>query len=226
MSDRRHWGSSTTRCASSPAAALRAALEQQNLDTRDAERPPLDHRFVTVDPGSGRECTVEVFADGGRLEGCVILDIGTVLHPDDLAADKGLALWGRARPRDFFDVHALLHHYEPGRLLDLAALKDRGFTRATFLDALSAIARLTPDDWTEDGIDATAVDQLRSTGPGFAVKGQGSSKGGVELVLVIRRRRRAAVAARPAGRRPARRSRTGTCRSRARTAHRHPPSSL
>lgn len=56
-----------------------------------------------------------------------------------------------------------MHRYEPDRLLDLAALKDRGFTRATFLDALNAIARLTPDDWAEDGIDATAVDQLRST---------------------------------------------------------------
>lgn len=143
------------------AASLRAALEQQNLTTRDAERPPHDHRFVTVDPISGRECTVEVFADGGRLKGCVSLDIGPVLHPDDLAADKVLALWGRARPRDFFDVHALLRRYAPDRLLDLAALKDRGFTRATFLDALNAIARLTPDDWAEDGIDAMAVDQLR-----------------------------------------------------------------
>jgi hypothetical protein len=87
--------------------------------TRDTERPPLDHRFVTVDPASGRECTVKVFADGGRLKGCVSLD--------------------------------------------LAALKDRGFTRATFLDALNAIARLTSDDWAEDGIDAAVIDQLRST---------------------------------------------------------------
>ncbi|MCA1675978.1 MAG: hypothetical protein LC799_28655 [Actinobacteria bacterium] len=60
------------------AASLRAALAQQNLDTRDAERPPLDHRFVAVDPASARECTVEVFADGGRLKGCVSLDIGPV----------------------------------------------------------------------------------------------------------------------------------------------------
>lgn len=35
------------------AASLRAALAQQNLDTRDAERPPLDHRFVAVDPPAG-----------------------------------------------------------------------------------------------------------------------------------------------------------------------------
>lgn len=53
------------------------------------------------------ECTVEVFADGGRLHDRVTLDLGPVLHRDNLAADKMLALWGRARPRDFFDVAAL-----------------------------------------------------------------------------------------------------------------------
>ncbi|MDQ3150525.1 MAG: nucleotidyl transferase AbiEii/AbiGii toxin family protein [Actinomycetota bacterium] len=88
--------------------ALRRALEAQQLTTRDTERPPLDHRFVTVDPNTGAECIVEVFADGGRLRGLVALDIGPVLHPDDLAADKVLALWDRARPRDYFDVDALL----------------------------------------------------------------------------------------------------------------------
>lgn len=46
------------------AAALREELHQQGLTTRDAQRPPADHRFVTLDPTSGAECTVEVFPDG------------------------------------------------------------------------------------------------------------------------------------------------------------------
>ncbi|MGB6163210.1 MAG: hypothetical protein WBF75_11690 [Pseudonocardiaceae bacterium] len=29
---------------------------------RDTERPPLDHRFVAVEPTTGAQCTVEVFA--------------------------------------------------------------------------------------------------------------------------------------------------------------------
>jgi hypothetical protein len=92
-------------------AALRHALEEQHLVTHDSERPPLDHRFIAIDPATGAECTVEVFADGGRLRDRVTLDLGPVLHPDDLAADKVLALWGRARPRDFFDVAALIDRY-------------------------------------------------------------------------------------------------------------------
>jgi len=46
-------------------AALREALHRQGLIIGDTERPPADHRFVTVDPASGAECTVEVFPDGG-----------------------------------------------------------------------------------------------------------------------------------------------------------------
>src|SRR6266545_2953199 len=101
--------------AVSVVVALRRAFGAQELLTRDADRPPHDHRFVVIDPADGSECTVEVFADGGRLRGRVVLDVGPVLHPDDLAADKVLALWGRARPRDFVDVAALLDRYEPGR---------------------------------------------------------------------------------------------------------------
>jgi hypothetical protein len=143
------------------AAGLRQALEEQGLETRDAERPPFDHQFVVFDPASGAECTVEVLPDGGRLRPRVRLDVGLVLHPDDLAADKVLALWGRARPRDFLDVAALLDRYGPDRLLELAPSKDTGFTQETFLVALRAIARLSPADWAEDGISEQDAQRLR-----------------------------------------------------------------
>lgn len=142
-------------------AALRQELEEQGLVTHNTERPPLDHRFVAVDSTTGAECTVEVFADGGRLYDRVTLDIGPVLHPDDLAADKMLALWGRARPRDFFDVAALIDCYGHDRLLELAGAKDSGFTLETFIDALRAIARLSSADWAEDGINSDDAQRLR-----------------------------------------------------------------
>ncbi|HEY0694941.1 MAG TPA: nucleotidyl transferase AbiEii/AbiGii toxin family protein [Kribbella sp.] len=143
-------------------AALREALHRQGLIIRDAERPPADHRFVTVDPASGAECTVEVFPDGGRLHRRVTLDIGPVLHPEDLAADKVLALWGRARPRDYFDVAALIDHYSRDQLLTIAAAKDSGFTLTTFIDALRAINRLQHPDWAEDGISEVDAERLRA----------------------------------------------------------------
>jgi hypothetical protein len=73
-----------------------------------------------------------------------------------------LALWGRARPRDFFDVAALLEQFGSDRLLELAAAKDAGFTVETFLDALRAIARLALADWAEDGISGEDAQRLRT----------------------------------------------------------------
>lgn len=74
----------------------------------------------------------------------------------------GTSPTARLLSRDFYDVAALRDRYGPGRLLELAAAKDTGFTIATFLDALRAIARLTPTDWTEDGISQQDAQRLRA----------------------------------------------------------------
>ncbi|MGH3917299.1 MAG: hypothetical protein ACRDTC_28395 [Pseudonocardiaceae bacterium] len=73
-----------------------------------------------------------------------------------------LALWDRARPRDYFDVNVLLERYGPDRLLELAAMRDPGFTSATFVDSLRAITRLDPADWAKDGVPSNDVESSRS----------------------------------------------------------------
>jgi len=140
-------------------AALRTVLAKDGLRIEPAHRPPQENRFVVVDPASGIGTAVEVFPDGGRLRPPTLLALGPVLHPDDLAADKTLALWGRAEPRDFLDVITLRERYGGARLLELAAEKDRGFTPETFLIALRSIGRLQPVDWTDAGI---YKDQVRA----------------------------------------------------------------
>lgn len=143
-------------------AALRKALAEAGLTVSDSPVPPQAHRFVAGDPATGRSCAVDVFADGGRLRDRAVLDVGPALHADDLVADKVLALWGRARPRDCVDVAALLSRFGPRRLLELAAEKDSGFTITTFVEALGAIGRLTPDDWADDEVPpATAAASRR-----------------------------------------------------------------
>ncbi|WP_344646952.1 nucleotidyl transferase AbiEii/AbiGii toxin family protein [Cryptosporangium japonicum] len=113
------------------------------------------------DPRTGLSCEVEVFPDGGRLRPTVDLGLGAVLHLDDLAADKVLALWGRAEVRDYIDVVALLDRFTKERLLRLAEEKDAGFTPATFLDALGAIRRFDPEDWTATGVDTDAIERTQ-----------------------------------------------------------------
>ncbi|WP_060576851.1 MULTISPECIES: nucleotidyl transferase AbiEii/AbiGii toxin family protein [unclassified Pseudonocardia] len=118
------------------AVALRLALRHRGIEIRDAAEP-RDHRFIAVAADGRTECLVEIFADGGRLRPRVALDIGAVLHPEDLAADKVLALWARARPRDYHDVAALIERFGYDRLLELAAEKDAG--------------------WAEDGIEPGSI---------------------------------------------------------------------
>lgn len=141
-------------------AALRVALTGEGFTIEAAARPPHENRFTVVEQDTGRSVAVEVFPDGGRLRGLTVLDIGPVLHRDDLAADKTLALWGRAEPRDFVDVMALRELYGGGRLLELAAEKDRGFTVSTFIDALRSIRRFSDVDWEAAGVSAARAGEI------------------------------------------------------------------
>ncbi len=66
----------------------------------------------------------------------------------DLAADKTLALFGRATTRDFVDVYLLLQRYEMSQLMSWAALKDPGFNQEWFIRALTQVERVDPADVT------------------------------------------------------------------------------
>jgi len=143
------------------ADALRNALLAVGYEIRQAAKPPHENRFVVFEPASSGSVEVEIFSDGGRLRPRVTLDIGPVLHRDDVAADKTLALWARAEPRDFVDVMALRDRYGGRQLLDLAAAKDRGFTEATFVDALRSVRRISAKRWEAAGVPETRVAEIR-----------------------------------------------------------------
>jgi len=98
-------------------------------------------QLLVVDPATGERIGVDLGVDY-RLSAPVATALGPVLDLDDLAADKTLALFARALPRDFLDVDALLSRYSPERLLGLAAAKDRGFVPRHFAEALGGVRRL------------------------------------------------------------------------------------
>jgi predicted nucleotidyltransferase component of viral defense system len=69
-----------------------------------------------------------------------------LLSLEELAADKILALFGRAAARDYQDVAALRLHFSWTVLLELAGEKDAGFSVERFLDAIAAFDRLDAVD--------------------------------------------------------------------------------
>lgn len=77
-----------------------------------------------------------------RLRPVETTGIGPVLSAEELAADKMLAFFSRALPRDLIDLHALAQRYGFDRLCELAAEKDTGFNLQALADALGSTRRL------------------------------------------------------------------------------------
>ena len=67
---------------------------------------------------------------------------GLILADQELAANKTLALFSRAEPRDYIDFRALAQRFSLTELCDLAASKDGGFTPSLLADALDYIVEL------------------------------------------------------------------------------------
>jgi hypothetical protein len=107
-----------------------------------------------------RTIAVEVAHDA-RMRESVQLSFGPTLHPDEVAADKTLALFGRAAARDLVDVDALTHRYTLDQLCELVAEKDRGFDRAVLADAIRASASHPDAAFAELGLDPQAITALR-----------------------------------------------------------------
>lgn len=84
------------------ADALVAAFTAVGAQVAPDRRDPGFVRIVVTLPGE-RAVAVEIAHDA-RIRDAVHLGFGPVLHPDEVAADKTLALFGRAAARDLVDV--------------------------------------------------------------------------------------------------------------------------
>jgi hypothetical protein len=128
----------------SAAAAFEAAMDQQGWShNRTRDHQEFIRLFIT----DGHDnLIIELGRDSPASEATDVTQLGPTLSPRDLAARKTLALFGRAEPRDFADVHDLAQRYGRDRLLQWAAEDDPGFDRRVFADMLATIDRLTDTD--------------------------------------------------------------------------------
>ncbi len=117
-------------------------------------------RLLLASP-EGMRTTVDLAQDA-RLADAVRLDIGPVLAPEDVIADKTLALWGRAEARDLIDVDALATRFGHDQLLRLAAAKDAGFDPAGMPAAIATALQEDPAIYASLGVTGPALDQLHS----------------------------------------------------------------
>ena len=104
-------------------------------------------RLVIVDGG---ERTGVDFAADARLLPAEPSEFGFLLSTEELAADKVLAVFGRAEARDFVDLTALEPRFGLEHLCQLAAAKDGGFQRSVLLEMLARFDRLPRDEFDVD----------------------------------------------------------------------------
>jgi predicted regulator of Ras-like GTPase activity (Roadblock/LC7/MglB family) len=103
--------------------ALEHRLADDGLAVQAVQVTSTFARIVVTD-NDAEACEVDLCLDH-RLLPTNPSPLGPTLHIDELAANKVLALYGRAEARDFHDVAALEHRYGLERLCQLAADKDR-----------------------------------------------------------------------------------------------------
>lgn len=117
---------------------------------------------LTHDDTPDEQHRVELVANW-RAQPPVEMQIGPVLHPDDVMAGKMDALYNRAAARDFLDIDAAITRgrYTPDELCTLAADADAGFDRQLFARMLGSIARFDDQDFIDYGLEPGDVAAMR-----------------------------------------------------------------
>ena len=125
-----------------PIAPVLEALEAKLLaEGIRVTRLHSTETFARLQIESDSETTRIDFATDYRLMPAVQTEEGVVLAERELAADKTLALFGRAEPRDYLDFQSLAARFSLDELCDLAASKDAGFNRKYLAEALESIGK-------------------------------------------------------------------------------------
>jgi hypothetical protein len=127
-----------------------AALARAGFDvTEIAETAELfdgfDHSLAEFDVQSADEAVRLQLVRFDRDRQPVLLEIGPVLHLDDVIGTKVAALAARAEPRDFIDVAAALDRYGRDRLVALGMRADPALTPTELADAVRRLDRM-PDE--------------------------------------------------------------------------------
>ena len=108
---------------------------------------PTFTRAHIAEPGMADDdaVTIEFAQDAPPLQTTTFTVLGPTINVEDSAGQKMLALFGRAAPRDFVDIHALSARYRKDELISLAAERDLGFDTGVFGQMLDFLEHITDE---------------------------------------------------------------------------------
>ncbi len=161
--------SDTDGAAADAADEVRGALQAAGFHVEDeADASELGELFYGFDLDQ-REFRVSDGEHTVRLSLCrldrhhrpIVMDLGPVMHIDDLVATKVAALVNRREVRDYIDVAAALERYSMDQLLALARQQDPGLEPNDILEAGRYLDRLDDMRFTYYGLSTEQIAAVR-----------------------------------------------------------------
>ncbi len=143
-------------------AAITSAFEKDGFDVRVDVSGERFVRLWVTERNSRQSGKVELVADL-RSKTPVTMNIGPVVHVDDVAGGKMEALFTRAEARDFIDIDAMVTsgRFTRGRLQALAASRDAGFDLRVLADMLAVIDIYPDAEFAAYGLPTEQIQQMR-----------------------------------------------------------------
>jgi hypothetical protein len=130
------------------AEAFEATAASQGLSV---QRERQGESFVRFSVSDGRDqCELDLAIDYRALEP-VETSYGPAFDLRELGANKVLAIFDRAEPRDFIDLAQVTEHFPLQELIALAAAKDPGLDLAVLEEFLNRARVFPPADFELDG---------------------------------------------------------------------------
>lgn len=156
------FAASNTTAEQFQAALIRAeaTLREHGYQVTRHRSFPLFARLVVEDhAGAGLEVDLGV---DWRQDPPVQLSVGPVLSIRDAVAAKVGAVYSRGEARDFLDLDAIREsgRFTDRELLQLARDHDDGFDARMFAVQLDRVSRIHPDEVSEYGVDADALESI------------------------------------------------------------------
>jgi hypothetical protein len=143
--------------------AVAAAYRQDGYAVEVVQRFETFARLAVIDPAQPDQPYKVDLAANWRALPPVMMDVGPVLHIDDVVAGKMSALYTRGEPRDFLDVDAALAtgRFTRSRLLELAERADAGFDPRILADLLGLLERYPDRRFSAYGADPAHIAAMR-----------------------------------------------------------------
>ena len=150
-------GSPSTERADSVAEQFANTAESSGIASRTVQRGDTFTRLVI---GVDIQLIIDFAIDVPPILEPVITAAGPTFAPEELAARKLTALFGRAEARDFTDVYALCQVFPRSLLIERAKQIDLGFNEAELATAIRSIRRFQQSEFASGGINIELMIQF------------------------------------------------------------------